>query len=79
MGRPTAAVAAWAHPVMRFVVDEAQRQHLTMREVCARAGYSQCDGWRWTSGTSRPSVVAAETLLNVLGYTLGAVKREHGR
>lgn len=61
------------NPVVRFIVDQAFKQQLTMYDLSKRAGMSK-DTIRHWRHKSTPKVDDAEAVLNVLGYTLKPVR-----
>ena len=58
-----------AHPIGRFILEEAHRQDMSPIELGRRAGVSDCVIYRWRH-TSVPDLVNAEACLNVLGFHL---------
>jgi transcriptional regulator with XRE-family HTH domain len=60
-------------PIVRFIVDQAFKQQMTMYDLSQRSGMSK-DTIRHWRHRSTPRLSDAEAVLNVLGYTLKPVK-----
>lgn len=63
-----------AHPLVRRLIEEANRQKTTLTEIANRAGHRRgtLSDWRYRREPRVGSLVAA---FNVLGFELKAVRR----
>lgn len=67
-------------PIVRFILEEAPRQHRPYKTICERAGFDKDTIYRWkgTKGKmagSNPRLDAVEGILSELGFELKIVER----
>lgn len=69
----TKRVPQRGHPLIRFMVEEINRQRKTYCQISAQAGVFEHFAHRWTHG-SDPQLSKFEAVLNTLGYRLTVEK-----
>jgi len=69
------AIPLHAHPLVRRLFDEANRQQTTITEITARAGLRRGTVAQW-GRRNNPRVDQLEAALNVLGLRLAVIEDE---
>lgn len=64
------------HPILRGLLQEADRQGYTRQALAQRAGYDRSAVYYWACGKTRPSVHNLDDLAATLGLRLAAVPME---
>lgn len=59
-----------AHPIIRFIWDEINRQRVSQKAVGLRAGINAKVLRDWRDRRPSPQLMNVEAVLNVLGYEL---------
>lgn len=72
MGRPT-KIAPSVHPILRILLQEADRQGFTRQGLAQRAGYDRASVYNWACGNIRPSIHNLDDLATTLGLRIAAV------
>lgn len=64
-----------AHPLVRDLYREANRQHVTLTEIAAEAGIRRCSIHQWGS-KNHPRIDQLDAALNTLGLRLAILPLE---
>ena len=67
-----------AHPIVKFVWDEMNKQQVSQEVVAARAGIASSTLRKYKYADRAVTLGLIEAALNVLGYDLAIVPSRHG-
>lgn len=63
-------VKSGAHPFVRWIWAEINRQKCSQHDVCARSGVSASAMRKWRLNSRNPRITELEAVVNALGYRI---------